>query len=385
MAVVHNLSNQATVQTGLERQLRCEEISTPFAFASFEAEYRDLLTRSSRSTVYQSWEWLHSWWLAFGGRFSRLAIIAIRRDGRLAGCAPLVLERPGGMPARRLEAIGVHRSDYLDLVIEDGAERAVLQELVEWLLGSDAWDLLDLHQLPEDSPVLAYFRERQEELGCIITRQDVCPQINLPETWEEYLAGLGKKQRYNIGYYRRLLEKQFDVRIRRVGRDDLAESVEQLFRLHQLRWRRRYLPGVLYAPRVRAFHRMVASRLLDTHELDLYRMDLDGCPAALLYCFAQNGRGYYYLGGFDPDYSRYSVGTVLTAYSIQQSIARGHQVFDFLRGSEPYKTRWNVQERFNYRVEWLRGGPSSAALLALNDAKRIVERQAKAIARRLER
>jgi CelD/BcsL family acetyltransferase involved in cellulose biosynthesis len=136
---------------------------------------------------------------------------------------------------------------------------------------------------------------------------------------------------------------------------------------------------------VRDFHREVASQLLEREILDLYRLDLNGRAVALLYCFAEKGRGYYYLGGFDPEYARYSVGTVLTAYAIQQSIARGHAVFDFLRGNEAYKYRWNVQEKRNYRVQWLRGGLASRALLGLSKATLAVEHRAKMLALRLEK
>ena len=369
----------------VDQSLRVEVIHTAASLASFEEEYRALLDRSSRANVYQSWEWIHRWWSAFGGPLARLCVIVFRHQDQVVGCAPMVVRRPAGIPMRRLEPIGVLRSDYMDILIQDGWENRVLSAFEAHLRSSRGWDLLDLQQLPEDSPTLRYFMEHQVDLGCDIDKQETCPAAVLPDTWEKFLAGLGKKNRYNVGYYRRLIERDFTVWIGRVGPEDLDTSMEELFRLHQLRWRKRRLPGALFSPKVRNFHRGVAGDLLERQCLDLYRLDLNGRAVAMLYCFAQNGRGYYYLGGFDPEYSRYSVGTVLTAFAIQQSISRGHEVFDFLRGDEPYKYRWNVTDRFNYRVQWRRGGLRSHALYGLNRATGVLEHQAKLLARKMEK
>lgn len=371
--------------TAQPRGLRTSVLRTPAAIRAIEKEYRALFDRSSRASLYQRWEWLHQWWESFGGGCHRPCWMTFHRAERLIGCAPFVTRRPGLSPLRRLEPMGVLRSDTMDLVIEDGEEEAVLQSFYASLCASRDWDLLDIQQIPEDSPTLAFFQAKQQETGCIIRKQEVCPYTELPSTWEAFLQGLGKKNRYNVGYYRRLLERDFALWIGRVGPEDLESAMEELFRLHRLRWKQRHLPGAFYSEAIRGFHRSVAPALLETRTLDLYRLDLDGRTAAVLYCFAQNGRGYYYLGGFDPEYSRYSVGTVLTAYAIQQSIARGHSVFDFLRGDEPYKYRWNVKERFNFRVEWLRGGLRSRALFLLNEGTRVAEHQAKTLARKLEK
>lgn len=365
--------------------LRCDEVTTEAAWKALEGPFRLLYGRSTGATLYSSWEWLETWWSTFRGQALRLFVLAFYRGERLVGCAPLVSVRPGRLPLRRLELMGVLRSDYLDFVLEDGQEKFVLEAFERHLQNSRRWDLLDLQQLPEDSPTLAFLRQRQPALQCAIRLQEVCPYISLPADWKTFLAGLGKKNRYNVGYYKRLMERDFKVNLRRAEPEDLEDSMDDLFRLHQLRWRKRKLPGALFSSKVRLFHRTVAKALLECGKLDLYRLDLDGRAVALLYCFAENGRGYYYLGGFDPEFSRYSAGTVLTAHAIEQSILRGDAIFDFLRGDEAYKYRWNVQEKRNYRVEWRRGTLRSSLLFGLNGLTRAVERKAKQIAHRLEK
>ena len=50
-------------------------------------------------------------------------------------------------------------------------------------------------------------------------------------------------------------------------------------------------------------------------------------------------RFYSWLPAYDPAFEKYSPGTLLFDYMLEQSFQRGHQVFDFLIGGESYK--WN--------------------------------------------
>jgi hypothetical protein len=59
-----------------------------------------------------------------------------------------------------------------------------------------------------------------------------------------------------------------------------------------------------------------------------------------MYGFSVGRNFFFYQSGFDPAYSRFSVGTLLLGSAIQASIQTGHSKFDFLRGAEPYKRLW---------------------------------------------
>ncbi len=84
--------------------------------------------------------------------------------------------------------------------------------------------------------------------------------------------------------------------------------------------------------------------------LRMYRLILDGVTAAVLYGFMSKGRFYIYLSGLAPLYERFSPGTAVINYGIEEAIRAGAHECDFLRGAEDYKYRWNVRERHNYRL-----------------------------------
>jgi CelD/BcsL family acetyltransferase involved in cellulose biosynthesis len=71
---------------------------------------------------------------------------------------------------------------------------------------------------------------------------------------------------------------------------------------------------------------------------------------AALYGFVRGRKFYYYLGGFDPAFARYSPGSLLIYHAMQQSRSAGLRWFDFLRGAEPYKYRWGAVDQPQYAI-----------------------------------
>lgn len=414
--------------------LRIVEKSRRDSIAALQTEWRALQAQCPQASPYQTWEWNHIWWRHYGAR-KRLRLLefhvieagADRSDngsenkfkagikgrigsesasnsaGKLVGIAPLYTSRHLGTPLRRLAWVGTGQSDYLDLLVlpEYAAEvaAALRQHLEDGLRG---WDIADLQQLRDDSHLHEQSvpttspRSSDENLAKRFEAQtqsllpmEPCPHLPLPDTWDAVTARLGKKMRSNLGYYDRLLHKTFtDANYALADTETLSTGMTALFELHQKRWNARWLPGVLGGKKVQAFHRDIAACFLERGWLRLHTLAVDGDIRAALYCFAYADRTYYYLGGFAPELSKYSLGTLLTGHAIRHAIAEQHTEFDFLRGNEPYKYRWLPNERINHRLLILRtydrlgglGELPGRAGFALNRVERYVEHRAKAFA-----
>ncbi|MEN3355357.1 MAG: hypothetical protein V7640_3515, partial [Betaproteobacteria bacterium] len=111
----------------------------------------------------------------------------------------------------------------------------------------------------------------------------------------------------------------------------------------------RGMGGVLCDPTVQQFHRAAASGLLSRGVLRMYALRLGGRIIGGYYGFQHARRAYAYLGGFDPEFERYSPGTVLIGHAIEEAIREQADEFDFLRGCEAYKYTWGATDRPNYR------------------------------------
>jgi CelD/BcsL family acetyltransferase involved in cellulose biosynthesis len=167
-------------------------------FWAFKPEWNDLLHRSCCDTLFLTWEWQSTWWKHLGE--GDLVLLGFRADddGRLVGIAPLFAaqDQSGKTIVHGVGCRDV--SDYLDLIIERGQEDLVYEALLDYLGEEAAWDIVDLCNIPQDSLTFVRLRELAEARGyqTLVEVEDVCPIIDLPSTWDDYLMMLSKKQRH---------------------------------------------------------------------------------------------------------------------------------------------------------------------------------------------
>jgi CelD/BcsL family acetyltransferase involved in cellulose biosynthesis len=102
---------------------------------------------------------------------------------------------------------------------------------------------------------------------------------------------------------------------------------------------------VLADPRVQAFHRLAAPRLLALGLLRCHALRVDRRIVAVLHALADRGAAYLYLTGFEPNLHHPGLGTLMIGHAIEHTANEGLREFDFLRGREPYKYDWGAIDR----------------------------------------
>lgn len=339
-----------------------EPLDDDGALDRLEDDWRALHTAVG-ATPFQSWEWARAWWTHRGR--GRLLILCARDGGDLVGLLPLVVAPMG--PLRRVTFLGAPEADYQDLLAAPARAAEVRDAFAAWLAtAARAWDVVDLPDVAEDSPLAALAGRASTLASPALTVERfvhrVCPYLPLDADWR---LAAGKQLKSRVGRKRRNLARDFHVDYDLAAGDELAHALDDLFWLHDTRWRRRGLRGAFARPSVRRFHRDLARRFADRGWLKLHRLRTDGKTRAAFYCFADRGRVYYYLSGFDLGLGRYSPGAVLMAHAVEDAQKDGAQVFDLLRGDENYKREWGARERRTVRVV-MRKARSLRSLLAVS-------------------
>lgn len=274
--------------------------------------------------------------------------VTVRQGGALIGLGTFFIYARQGM--RTLAILGSGISDYLDILTGPESDgELVASEILRHLdRRASTWDVCDLQELRECSPLLA--AARRDNAPSAKTQQAVCPVLPLPRSVSEYYGQLGYKFRKRLRRTGRLLEREGDLRYEAAEEGNAPEFLDDLFRLHGQRWQGHDLPGVLADQDVRSFHRQAVPALMKRGLLRFYRLLLDGITAAVLYGFMCKGRFYLYLSGMSPRFERLSPGMAIINHAIEQAITAGAYECDFLRGTESYKYRWNVRDHYNYRL-----------------------------------
>ena len=317
-------------------------------------EWDELLQASASNCIFLTWEWLYTWWKHLAGD-KALYIITARSGRELVAIAPFALRRQAGpLPVRSLEFLGAGSvgSDYLDVIVRRGKEREAARALAEYLTREGL--VLEMTRVRQNSPAAELAAElKREGWSFSETRTDLCPFINLSgHSWESYLATLGPEHRYNFRRRLRNAAKRFDLRFEQAcSVSQRRNALAALVALHHLRWRARGGSVGFHTPALLAFHEELSQRALDRDWLRLFVLSLDGEPAASVYGFRYHQAFYFYQAGFDPRFSKHSVGLVAMGLAIKSAIEEGADEYDLLHGDEPYKFHWTKEARELVRLE----------------------------------
>lgn len=311
-------------------------LSDPQTFTTLKNDWMDLLSRSVTNYVFQSPQFQEAWWQALGS--GEVCIITVRDGDRLIGLAPFYIEP--NERGRQICFIGcVNVSDYLDILVDKNHQQEVYDAL-ETTLKTEftEWDRLFLCSLPEASPTRVWLP--QAFPNATEKQQDISPYIPLPKTWDEYLAGIDRKQRHEIKRKMRRLEET-DHTFEVISTEKEAhQALQDFIQLHRASsaekndfWDEKHL----------GFFSNFIPAAGAQGWLKLFFLKIENVRAAAMLVLDYNNQYLLYNSGFDPaQFKNVSPGNVLTAYTIRTAIVEKKDIYDFLRGDEEYKFRFGA-------------------------------------------
>ena len=300
------------------------------SFDTIGGEWEDILSSTAANTIFITPWWQRLWWERYGGG-ARLELLSVRRGDDLLGIAPLMISGDA------LSFLGdTDLFDYHDFLVSDGCEADFYNALWQHIAALD-WQTLELKSLRQDSHTLKRLPALAQADGCEteITQEDVSPYTVLQPTWDEYLAGLRKKDRHELR--RKLRRLQNGGNANQYAYDDpdaIAKSMPDFFRL--MRASSGDKNDFLTPDRERFFGEL-ACELAARGQFKLFFLEVDHARVAACICFDYDDSFLLYNSGYDPEYSALSVGLLNKALCIREAIESGKRRFDFLRGDERYK------------------------------------------------
>jgi hypothetical protein len=351
--------------------MHVERIATWDELASLERDWNVL----AGDMPFRTWNWLATWWKHYGSVDNKdgkpddgksgdreLYVLAVFSDldpatndkyRQLIGVAPWYLDRTR-IKGNLLRWLGSGEvcTDHLSLICRPEDTETVAASIAESLTTQfDDWDRIDLGAVDAGDVTIESLLARIEERDCLVSRQvaDSCWALELPATWDEYLAGISKSHRKQLRQLeRRVLESNRVQWHRAQNVAEFDEAWPILVDLHQRRRKSLGEPGCFASRVFHEFHHEVAGRLLDRGQLRVSWMELDGSPAAAEYHVADSRATYAYQGGVDPDRLTEEPGRLSTILCLRAAIDEGHTQLDFLRGDEPYKAHWRATPHMTY-------------------------------------
>ena len=296
-----------------------------------EAAWNELHARTGRRSPFLMWIWQRAWAEVFAAGH-RLEIWRVVDGHELIALLPLYEAEPGVF---RILG-GIEISDYLDLIAVAGREEEAWKALLE--ARAAAGTVWDLHSVPGASPTVVAVPALASAAGLEVkvAVEERCPVLDLPASWEAYLASLSGKHRHELTRKMRRLEREApDARPACAATPEaIAARLDEFLTLHRSSrtGKARFMDA-----RMETFFRRAVALLAERGMARLWLLDAPDGPMAAFITIEWNGTVGLYNSGFHPDRAQLSPGLVLLAHLVRDAIERGKPRFDFLRGEERYK------------------------------------------------
>lgn len=310
-----------------------------------------VLDRDTEANVFCHPAWLRAWWESLG---SGDLLIALVWDGDepVAVFPSCTCGNEEGL----LSLLG--SQDVTDEQVPTavvGREIEALSFFTQWAFTDGGFDRIGFHSVIADNRWLDVIDTVAKNDGREVSRQqiDVAPAIELPKSFDEYLAGLSGHDRHELRRKRRRLSELGEWTVRRADDVGWESDLAAFFEFH------RQAPGEkagFFTPERERFFRRLAADLFLFGLARLDVLDLNGEPVACTFSYDFRADLALYNSSFRPDLAKHAPGMVLVGSLIEQAISEGKSRFDFLRGDEAYKKRFGPVPRAVYEVSLAQSG-----------------------------
>lgn len=246
---------------------------------------------------------------------------------------------------RRLGSMGARALRLANPWLAEGHPPRDIARLLAHVLVAEGADLLALGEIPEASALRAALDDlpwpaRRMRIG---RKESLRWLIDLPGSFDDYLGGLSASTRQSAKRKMRKLEKDFEMRFDTISDEAgvarfLAEGEKISRRTYQWNVGQRLCDDAETRARYAALAR--------EGRLRCYLLSLDGTPRAFLRGTVEGGIYHYETPGFDPDFGKHSVGTVILLLALQELIENtACRVFDFGTGGDEtgYKSTFGTR------------------------------------------
>ncbi|HEX3154887.1 MAG TPA: GNAT family N-acetyltransferase, partial [Candidatus Angelobacter sp.] len=272
------------------------------------------------ASIFQTPEWLASWWQSYGRNRSFLALVFEDSIGDLVGIVPFYSDQTPflgfGLKTLRMVGAGSGDSDGLNIITAPGYEDVCAKALIAWFASQQKWRLCRLETLPEHSLAAESLLREAQQAGMSLDSA-LAPNfiINLPPTWQQYLDSLDPAFRPLLTRYPKRLKSRFTVQISRCENEgDLKTQLDTLFDLHQMRWTGRGESGAFASNDRRDFYYRMATAFLQRGWLEFWQLELNGETVGGQFCFRYKDTVSLLQEGFHPKYAAEKIGYALKAH-----------------------------------------------------------------------
>lgn len=333
--------------------MKVEFISSWKELDALSEEWNELLQNSTNDSIFQTWEWVNSWRATVETTYAPMVAICRAQGGELLGVAAFYIcqyKLASFVDYKVLRAFGEPHSglDYPGLLCRHGHPEVPAVIFEALAKNATGWDAL---WIPTSRTWGSYFDDVRRSVastkGLIFRHRDCTfTHRTLPAECKDVYDLFSKSKKNILKRTEKKIVKGHTVNIHReaVG-EELQQQLNELFRLHELRWRSVGEPGAfIRRPRLKEFYEKFVPLAREKNWLRLHLLEVDNTFVAAQIGYRYKDCYFSVQEGFDPDGIAGS-GNYLRMMVMQDCIQEGIKEYDFLAGPSEHKRSWGGLER----------------------------------------
>jgi len=338
-------------------------IATRRGWDLLEPHWNRLVEATPDATVFQTFEFLRSWWNHVGWGNELMLLVALRGE-RPAAILPLQMDPRHWLGAefRTVSFLGdPPDSDRPHLLREPGDTELAGIMARDLLARAPAWDELVLAEQSVTDPFVRALQAQGIAAGLHVGFGDLAqaPRVHIEGRWEDYLRGRSRTLRKSLKRRRQKLESQGHVEyqcVRAEGSD--SAPFEQYLAVERASWKHGTGIGALRDIQATALYREAITRPARACTVEFRFLRVNGRPIAATFGIVWRGVWYSLHIAHDRTFDDCSPGVLLTARELEDSFEPArYRVFDFLSGALTNKTSWATDRVVTRDLHVMRTGP----------------------------
>ena len=318
-----------------------------------------LLRQSPGNHLYLSHDWVCTWWKHFGGD-RRLFTLVFRRNGRILGIAPLLIERGRrrGLPVRQIGLLINGCSQQSGLIVP-AQKRDVFRAFVRHLQDcAGEWDLVDLNGIPELTGDLPELEAAVAGSSISAVRRFQFETLSL-----EYKGRPEVFMKSRTAHFRKRLksaEKQLRERgavaLRRYASpEELESGFSHLLEVERKSWKLEGGTAILNQPGWLEFYRDAIGIFGRNAGCQIRVIEINGSPVSSMLVVVYDGVVYALRIFIDQSLPRASLGNQMMHFLMTDAWTPEIRAIDFDRRT-PFISRWSNRSDVYHGVFLFHGG-----------------------------
>lgn len=317
---------------------RIEDIPLP------EAAWNRLVSDNPTNTIFQTYQWFHTWWEIHGSDH-QLFFVYVDDESGIIGFAPFMLD--GKRRRMTLCFSADTNSDYNDIIAP--ANRAQIIELILTLIIDRPENIKKFRfmNIPETSDTGEIIRGifRAHDMKNIYVTSTQTPTLIMhgaTPSPRDILKKYSVRRPFNyfskagIVAYRYVVDKNEGERL-----------LDLFFEQHIKRCSIATYGSLFKKEKNRLFYKALFFKLLPVGWVLFSVLELNGNPIAFHYGFDYQSKLIWYKPSFDINYQNHSPGILLMRFLILHALDTGRSELDLTIGNEPFKARFSNFTRHN--------------------------------------